>query len=268
VAMKNAIGIIPAWDGTYSDGVLKDCPHTSDVDQAAGARGMYLDNDTIWRTMADLNRIISYASPDGTLYDTSQRRTLYIVDAVVAAEASQYNPIPYPLNTVLISNDPIAVDAVTARCMGFDSRLLKSVQKPALRSELHLGNSDPARIKIISNTIGLSHAYRQVLRPELQIYSWQGYLETNDFDPPEIVSCTLTSPEQLEINVRDTSSVSWVRVDYEYADQHKIKELQLISGDDGDGVWMVDFPHGSVKPRIRVTASDALFNYQARMFDL
>ena len=67
VAMKNAVGIIPAWDGTYNDGVLKDCAHTSDVDQAAGKRGMYLDNDTIWRTMADLNRIILYADANGIL---------------------------------------------------------------------------------------------------------------------------------------------------------------------------------------------------------
>lgn len=268
VAMKNAIGIIPAWDGTYNDGVLKDCAHTSDVDQAAGKRGMYLDNDTIWRTMADLNRITRYADASGILHTTPQRRFLCIVDAIIAAEASQYDPIPYPLNTVIISQDPIAVDAITARCMGFDSRLLKSVTQAAHSSELLLGFSHPAQIKVHTNMNGLSHAYRHALQPESQVYSWQGHLETDDFDPPEIITCTLSAADKLEINVRDRSDVSWVRVDYDYAGSHKMKALELVQGDYTDGVWETAFPHGAVTPRINVTVSDALFNEHARTIDL
>ncbi len=67
VAMKNMVGLIPAWDGPHGDGQLKECAHTNDVDQAAGKRGMYLDNDTIWRSMADLNRILLYADAEGTI---------------------------------------------------------------------------------------------------------------------------------------------------------------------------------------------------------
>jgi uncharacterized protein (DUF362 family) len=268
VAMKNAIGIIPAWDGPYNDGYLKDCAHTSDIDQAAGDRGMYLDNDTIWRTMADLNRIIRYTDEKGVLQSTPQRRLLHIVDAIVAAEASQYNPIPYPLNTVIISSDPIAVDAITARCMGFDAQMLKSVQNPAFRTELPLGYSHPAQIKVHTTGKGLSQIYRQVLQPELQIYSWQGHLEANDFDSPEIVTCTVSPDGKLEVHMRDDSPVSWGRVDYEYAGRHLIKALEFVRGDYTDGIWETAFPHGAYTPRINVSASDALFNETSITFDL
>jgi len=268
VAMKNTIGIIPAWDGTYNDGVLKDCAHTSDVDQAAGVRGIYLDNDTIWRTMADLNRIKRYADANGKVHSSPQRRLLCIVDAIIAAEASQYNPIPYPLNTVIIGSDPIAVDAITARCMGFDSRLLKSVTRAGHNPELPLGHSHPAQIKVHTNDKGLSHTYRHALQPELQVYSWQGHLEADDYDPPEIVNCSLSAVGKLEINVRDHSAVSWVRVNYDYAGSHKTKALELVQGDDTNGLWETAFPHGAVTPRINVTVCDALFNEHEQTFTL
>ena len=268
VAMKNAIGIIPAWDGTYNDGYLKDCAHTSNVDQAAGDRGMYLDNDTIWRTMADLNRIIRYADAAGIIHTTPQRRTLCFVDAILAAEASQYDPIPYPLNTVIVGSDAIAVDAITARCMGFDSRRLKSVQNAALNPALPLGYSHPSEIKVHTNDQGLSHAYRQALQPELHVFSWQGHLETDDFDPPEIVSWSMPRNEKLEVHVRDHSAVSWVRVDYEYAGSRKMKALDLVHGDSTDGLWEMAFSHGAFTSRINITAGDALFNECINTFDL
>ncbi|MDF1512452.1 MAG: DUF362 domain-containing protein [Anaerolineae bacterium] len=268
VAMKNAVGIIPAWDGMVNDGVLKDCPHTSNIDQAAGKRGMYLDNDTIWRSMADLNRIMRYAGRNGILQASPQRRLLTIVDAIIAAEASQYDPVPFPLNTIVIGSDPIAVDAVTARCMGFDWRQLKSVVKAALNPELPLGVSSPDKIDIKTNIINLCDSYQQALQPESFIYSWQGHLELQDFSAPEIVSCNLLANHKLEIHVRDLSSVSWVRVAFEYAGEIKVKSLNLHSGDLRDGIWQTDFPHHAVIADLTITASDVLFNESRHIFHM
>ncbi|MBN2393571.1 MAG: DUF362 domain-containing protein [Anaerolineae bacterium] len=266
VAMKNMVGIIPAWDGPYGDGVLKDCAHTSDVDQAAGRRGMYLDNDTIWRTMADLNRILLYADTGGVLQTTPQRRYLAIVDAIVAAEESQYDPHPYPLNTVIIGTDPISVDAITARCMGFDPRALKSVVKASARQELPLGTADPAKIKVHTsggNTV--SSLYRQALTPELYVYSWQGYLEASDFDPPEIAEWHWAAEgNALQITINDPSGVAWVRIAYTYAGENRMRALQLSAGTPQAGTWIVDFPLGAAVRQVTVLACDALFNEMAR----
>jgi uncharacterized protein (DUF362 family) len=267
-AMKNAIGIIPAWDGPYGDGYLKDCAHTSNIDQAAGDRGMYLDNDTIWRTIADLNRIMRYADKHGNIHNTPQRRIFHIVDAICAAEASQYNPVPFPLKTVIMSSDPIAIDAVTARCMGFDSRRLKSVVSASHNSYLPLGNSLPAEIKVHTPDAGLSALFRQALQPELYVYSWKGHLETDDFDAPEIVAWSMPQKDKLEIHVCDASSVSWVRVEYTYGEKHKMKNLAIVEGDHKDGLWKTDFPHGAYISQMNVTAGDALFNEVTRTYEL
>ncbi len=262
VAMKNMIGIIPAWDGAYGDGVLKECAHTSDVDRAAGKRGLYLDNDTIWRSMADLNRIVRYADKQGTMQTHPQRRTLVIVDALVAAEASQYDPHPYPLNTVILGADPIAVDAVTARCMGFDPQRLKSVVQPARRTELPLGVADPAQIRVrMTNGDSLATSFRQSLTPERYVYSWEGHLEATDFDPPGITDWQWEAGSgHLHVSVEDAAGVAWVRVHYDYQGERRVKALAMREGNPHVGHWSVPFPLGAEVREVRLEMSDRLFN--------
>jgi len=262
LAMKNLLGIIPAWDGPYEQAELKDCAHTSDVDRAAGARGMYLDNDTIWRSMADLNRILLYADAWGVLHPERQRRYLAIVDGIVAAEESQYHPHPYPLNTVVIGTEPVTVDAVTARCMGFDPRLLKSVTKAAARTDFSLGPAHPTQVKVtVAGGEGLSALYRHALTPELYVFSWQGYLEANDFDPPEILDWLWDAESsELQVTVHDPAGVAWVRVAYSYEGQSRMRALQLNRGTLLEGQWRTPFPLGATVRHATVLTSDELFN--------
>ncbi|MDX9953766.1 MAG: DUF362 domain-containing protein [Anaerolineae bacterium] len=261
-AMKNMVGLIPAWDGPHGDGALKECAHTSDVDQAGGRRGMYLENDTIWRSMADLNRILLYADAQGTLRATPQRRYVCLVDAITAAEASQYQPQPFSLNTVIIGADPISVDAVTARCMGFDPRQLKSVMQAAVRQELPLGPSTPARIRVITaDQQGLNAHFRQALKPETQIYSWEGVLEARDFDPPRILATGWDEHSgTLQVTLHDPSGVSWVRVNYIADGEQRTKDLTLVEGSPVEGLWSVPFPRREALSGATLLASDALFN--------
>jgi len=268
VAMKNMLGIIPAWDGPYEQAVLKDCAHTSDVDQAAGKRGIYLDNDTIWRSMADLNRILLHADTQGNLYPNRQRRYLAIVDGIAAAEESQYHPRPYPLNTVVIGADPVTVDAVTARCMGFDPRRLKSVTQAAARQDFSLGPAHPSQIKVlVSGGQGLSALYRHALTPELYVFSWQGHLEANDFDPPQILESQWDPASgELLVTVRDPSGVAWVRVTYSYEGQSRMKALRLKEGTLQQGRWHIPFPLGATVRRAILAAGDELFNETAQEF--
>lgn len=262
VTMKNMIGIIPAWDGPYEKAQLKDCAHTSDMDRAAGKQGMYLDNDTIWRSMADLNRILLYADAQGQLHSEQQRRYLTIVDGIVAAEASQYHPEPYPLSTVIVGTSPVTVDAITARCMGFDPRLLKSVTQAAMHTEYPLGPNHPSEIKVFtSGNYGLTTLYRSALKPELYVYSWQGSLEATDFDPPEIMEWGWNSATaKLYARVRDPSGVAWVRIVYTYQGERYVQALNLGDGTTIEGTWHVAFPLGSQVQSATVLMGDELFN--------
>jgi hypothetical protein len=260
--MKNMLGIIPAWDGPHEQAQLKDCAHTSDVDRAAGAQGIYLDNDTIWRSMADLNRILLYADARGVLHQRRQRRYLAIVDGIMAAEESQYHPHPYPLNTVVVGTDPVTVDAVTARCMGFDPRLLKSVSKAAVRASFPLGPAHPAQVKVsVSGGRRLNTLYRHAVTPELHVFPWQGHIEANDFDPPQVLDWAWDEEKkELRVTLRDPAGVTWARVVYTHRGETRVKALELGEGTSEEGQWRAPFPLGEAVRRAELVSGDWLFN--------
>ncbi len=258
LAMKNMLGIIPSWDGPYEDLAQKDCPHTSDFDLRTGDQGKFLDNDTIWRSIADLNRLVLYADRQGRLQPQPQRRYLAIVDGIVAGEASQFQPHPYPLSTIVVGREPLTVDAVTTRLMGFDPRRVRSVYRAAERQDLPLGPIDPARIEVIING-DLSTIYRRSLTPETQVYSWQGHLEADDFDPPEILEQTRDARSgSLTVRARDRCGVACVRASYTIEGREYVQDLALTDGDEMEGQWSGQLPPGANEARI--TVCDALFN--------
>jgi hypothetical protein len=48
--------------------------------------GSWHGNDTLWRTVLDLNRLLVYANKDGKMTEAPQRKCMTIVDAIVAGE--------------------------------------------------------------------------------------------------------------------------------------------------------------------------------------
>ena len=262
LSMKNMLGIIPAWDGPYEKAVLKDCAHASDEDMAQGNRGKYLNNDTIWRSMADLNRIVLYADASGRLQSGRQRRYLAIVDGIIAAEESQYSPHPHPLGTVVIATDPVACDAVTARIMGFDPRKLRSITCPEQIVTHSLGPWQPADVQVITSWgSGLNSVFHTAITPELHVYSWQGQVEADSFAPPQ-VQTVVWDPERGEIVVQahSPSGVSYVRLVYSYEGQRCVHDLALVAGDPRAGDWRAQCPAGAVVKSGELSVTDALFN--------
>ena len=269
VTMKNMIGIIPAWDGPYEQAQLKDCAHTSQLDRAAGGRGMYLDNDTIWRSIADLNRILLYADREGVIRQERQRGYLSIVDGVVAAEASQYNPVPRPLGSVIVGADPVTVDAVAARVMGWDPRKLKTVTRAAERVECSLGPAAPDQVRVLcSGGRSLTETHRASLTPELYVYSWQGHVEAADWDPPVIESWGWNDTSgELTVRASDPAGVAWLRVTYQVQEEERVKALALREGTPQAGVWAAPFPLGALVRQGTLSFGDALYNQGAQGID-
>jgi len=260
--MKNMLGIIPSWDG-YGDGRLKDCAHTSDVDLAMGARGEYLENDTIWRSMADLNRILLYADRTGVLQPERQRRYLSIVDGIAAGEASQYEPHPRPLGTVVIGFDPVTVDAVTARVAGFDQRRLRSVVNPASQGAYGLGPAHPAGIRLTLSGAGSLQEFctqERVIVPETGVYSWQGQVEAHDFQPPLLSWRYDGQHQQLIVQADDPAGVAYVRLEYRRLGQPRVKALELYQGNSTSGEWVAPLPAPEQVEELRLLAMDELFN--------
>lgn len=90
---------------------------------AALRDGSWYGNDTVWRMVLDLDRIVRYARPDGTMAERPQRRILTVVDGIVAGEGEgPLEPEPRTVGLVAGGLDLVALDLAAATVMGFDWR--------------------------------------------------------------------------------------------------------------------------------------------------
>lgn len=86
------------------------------------AAGAWYGNDTIWRMVYDLNRIIRFAGPEGgDLKSTPTRTYAAILDGMVGGEGNgPLQPLPVKAGVVVASRNPFVMDAVMARLMGYN----------------------------------------------------------------------------------------------------------------------------------------------------
>lgn len=111
--------------------------------------GNWSGNDTIWRAVLDINRIIYYADKQGKLCDKVQRRFFSLGDMIVAGEHNgPLSPQPKPFGCLICSEDPVAFDMAVVKLMGFDKDkipLFKGLQTP---SAYPLPLADPYRVTL------------------------------------------------------------------------------------------------------------------------
>lgn len=92
--------------------------------------GEWYGNDTLWRTIHDLNAILFFADVDGNMHSTPQRRYLTILDAVVAGEGNgPLSPQIKPCGLLVGGLDPVATDIVCCQLMGFDHHRLPTYRR-------------------------------------------------------------------------------------------------------------------------------------------
>jgi uncharacterized protein (DUF362 family) len=90
--------------------------------------GNWHGNDTCWRMCLDLNKLVIYGRPDGTL-GRERRRYLVLADGLVAGEgAGPMNPDPVAAGLLLFGTDAASVDAAAATLMGFDAARIPLVR--------------------------------------------------------------------------------------------------------------------------------------------
>jgi uncharacterized protein (DUF362 family) len=99
--------------------------------------GNWHGNRTTWRMCLDLNRCLYYGDADGQHWDAAEpvRRVLTLLDGVVAGEGEgPLAPDDRPLGALLASLDPVALDLVAVRLMGFDEERIPKLRE-AMRAE-------------------------------------------------------------------------------------------------------------------------------------
>jgi uncharacterized protein (DUF362 family) len=92
--------------------------------------GGWSGNDTVWRTVLDINRIALYGMPDGTMSETPRRRILSLTDALICGQGNgPLSPLPLPVGCITFSDNPVDADMLHCALLGFDARRIPSVRE-------------------------------------------------------------------------------------------------------------------------------------------
>jgi uncharacterized protein (DUF362 family) len=111
-------------------------------------------NDVLWRSLADLNKIIIYADSDGVMHKTPQRRCLSVVDGIVGIEKE--GPVSGHIvhsKCVVAGRDPVCVDAVCAHLIGWNPQMLNLITNTAACTRLAIGNFENYIDSIVGETL-------------------------------------------------------------------------------------------------------------------
>ncbi len=196
LSLKNLIGITVSSTGntTHEEGI-KDVPHWNNSEPAHDevlTRRDSFANDVVWRVMADLNKIVLYADNNGVLQPLKQRRYLSVVDAIIGMEGpTVYNPpgVLRPTGAIIVGQNPVAVDAVSSRVMGFNYTVLNSVVNMEQISDHPIGKADPITICVVGTslngtTFGEPYVPHQDYEdPKIAPYK----IRLQCFDPPKAI---------------------------------------------------------------------------------
>jgi uncharacterized protein (DUF362 family) len=118
--------------------------------------GGWHGNDTIWRTVDDLNRILFFYDPaKGNIQPKPQRRYFAVVDGIVAMEGNgPLRGTPRPAGVIIGGDDPLALDVVAATLMGFDwrrIRMLKGITDSKNETKYSAFAGEESSLQVISN---------------------------------------------------------------------------------------------------------------------
>jgi hypothetical protein len=122
--------------------------------------GGWRGNDTLWRCVADLNRLILYADKDGSMTNQSQRNVLNIVDAVIAGEGE--GPLastPKPTGIVFGGFNTVYVDYVAAKIMGFNVNKMPMIMRAFDEHSLPITDKSSTDVKMCSNVAPDEHTF-------------------------------------------------------------------------------------------------------------
>ncbi|MGH0031492.1 MAG: DUF362 domain-containing protein [Myxococcota bacterium] len=114
--------------------------------------GNWYGNRTTWRMCHDLNRCFYYSDAERQHFDAPApvRRALTLMDGVVAGEGEgPLAPRDVPLGAVLAATDPLALDLVAVRLMGFDWRAIPKIREALAGDVLRVTEvRDPADVEV------------------------------------------------------------------------------------------------------------------------
>ncbi len=144
--------------------------------------GNWYGNDTIWRMILDLNKILLYANPDGSLREDNwikSKKYIGIVDAVLAGEGNgPMAPDPVAMNSIICGSNPVAIDAVCATLMGFSPYKIPAIYNSFNIKKYRICkfNYEEIIIEINNNIIPITQL--EPIKKFVPHFGWQSKIES------------------------------------------------------------------------------------------
>jgi hypothetical protein len=167
------------------------------VAQDSVFEGSWYGNDTLWRTVHDLNRILLFADAQGALSERPARRVLHVVDAIVAGEGEgPLEASPVRCGVLLGGGSSLSVDAVAATLMGFDLRRVPVIARGFDPHRLPLGPAGPGslRIRVGEREVPLDALRHHVGFCFRAAQGWRGHIELPEDSRPRLVESAASIP--------------------------------------------------------------------------
>lgn len=143
--------------------------------------GNWYGNDTTWRMVIDLNRMLWYAGADGRIHDTAQRKFFSVVDGIIGMEGNgPMDGTARAAGVVLAGSNPVAVDLACARLMGFDVAKLPVLYRVLEDHALPLAKMIAGDIIVHSNLEEYDGAIKAITGEPLCFkphFGWVGHVE-------------------------------------------------------------------------------------------
>lgn len=143
--------------------------------------GNWYGNDTLWRMVLDLNKILFYFGSAGNTF-VKPRRYLTIIDGIIAGENNgPSSPDRKECGILIAGLNPVAADTVAASIAGFDYLKIPTLKHAFEIKHYPLCTFSPSDIRIISNRKELNGNLKNLQTSEtfhfVPHFGWKGHIE-------------------------------------------------------------------------------------------
>jgi hypothetical protein len=151
--------------------------------------GNWWGNDTTWRMVLDLNRILRYARLDGSIAGVPQRQTVSLIDGLIAGEGrGPEAPDRIDAELLIAGTDFVAVDIVAATVMGFDFRKIPHLAHALKPHPLPLTQISVDELTVESNVPEWDRNLWEIDPATLfhfqPHFGWEGHIERLEAEMP------------------------------------------------------------------------------------
>jgi hypothetical protein len=147
--------------------------------------GSWYRNDTVWRTIIDMNRCLLFSDKEGRLQKEKQRRYFTLIDGILGMEGEgPMEGVGRNGGCLVAAYDPVVSDYVTACIMGVDPDKIPSIRECFNLKTYKWFDFRAEDIKVDSNYPLFKDVVRLKWKDSLKFHlprSWQGHVEREGY---------------------------------------------------------------------------------------